>query len=552
MSNHASSTSRPDISQVRRLAGLGAVLLLLLMAPCDGLAQGALNAGFAGGNGQFGCMFDLEGRQALTVCGFDLNLQSGTWTIEVYSKPGSHVGAVNDSTAWGSPVATRVQVVSSGLNTPTPLALSLGIPLGSGETRGFYITAVEGTAVNYTNGAPGSRGAVQVEDANLRVLVGTGVEYPFLGGYSDRMWNGVVHYAVGEPCEPPRFQTNSSSVSLTIGGAVTDGNEAAIAELCLGETAEIVVASPLVGQVFEIGAALAPLLPRGTPGTDSSDLQTINVDGFHPTLGFFNGGAVPLLLPFIGSATLRVPITAPLTLSAQMAISDPSFPEGFRFSQGATARVAALRSVAGPNGDDDATVIDLTAPPLCLGGGVTFLGTTYTSVSLGSNGRLTFGLDDLDFSPSVVDALADDPFIGAWCDLDPSTAGEIRVASGPVGTIAFIWDAVAPFAAPSGTVTSFQVVHDVGSGAWSIDGLGGLASVAGETFLGLSPGTLGATDPGQALFLLGSGTPSAGSEMIYEIGPGSGLSPVTGGLARLAFLPTVVGGEATYDWVALP
>ena len=37
-------------------------------------------------------------------------------------------------------------------------------------------------------------GAVYVQDANVQVLEGVGIGYPFTGVFTPRVWNGTVYY----------------------------------------------------------------------------------------------------------------------------------------------------------------------------------------------------------------------------------------------------------------------------------------------------------------------------------------------------------------------
>lgn len=76
-------------------------------------------------------------------------------------------------------------------------------------------------------------------------------------------------------------------------------------------------------------------------------------------------------------------------------------------------------------GDDDSEEVPLPFP-------FTLCGETYNSVWVGSNGFLTFGAPNTDFSPSVADHINGPPRIAAlWVDLNPSAGG--TVLAGPSG-----------------------------------------------------------------------------------------------------------------------
>ena len=120
---------------------------------------------------------------------------------------------------------------------------------------------------------------------------------------------------------------------------------------------------------------------------------------------------------------------------------------------------------------------------------------------------MVFGAADSDFSPSVGEALTDNPFAGFWTDLNPhpvNGGGNIIVDSSAPGVVRVNYNGViyyGEFAAPN----TFAVVMDTTNGDLTLDGLTGIAnnpavvgSVAGDAqFFGISGGlAVGATDAG--------------------------------------------------------
>lgn len=152
-----------------------------------------LTTTFASNNGQSGNMFDLEAINAVSVAGFDVNLDPGTWNLEIYHRAGSYVGHETNAASW-TLVTTATGVASAGTNLPTPVGLTSAVAIPAGQTHSFYITVTNGTSMNYTNGT--AAGAVYADDGNIRLFEGLGKSYPFGSSYSPRVWNGSVNYSV--------------------------------------------------------------------------------------------------------------------------------------------------------------------------------------------------------------------------------------------------------------------------------------------------------------------------------------------------------------------
>lgn len=80
-----------------------------------------------------------------------------------------------------------------------------------------------------------------------------------------------------------------------------------------------------------------------------------------------------------------------------------------------------------------------------------FYGTSYTEVYIGSNGYLTFGSPDTDFTESVSDLRAGPPRIAVyWDDLNPGINGGGQISfsqsgAGTSGSFAVCWDGVPEF-----------------------------------------------------------------------------------------------------------
>jgi hypothetical protein len=150
---------------------------------------GSLTTPFVGGNSQDGNMFDVVALKNIEVQGVSVSIGTQSGTIEVYYRPGTHVGFESSSAGWT--LAGSAAVVGAGTNTPTPVPLSLSIQIPSGQTYALYVTLLSGS-MNYTNGT--AVGTVLAQNPDLQILEGIGKDYPFLSTYTPRYWNGVLHY----------------------------------------------------------------------------------------------------------------------------------------------------------------------------------------------------------------------------------------------------------------------------------------------------------------------------------------------------------------------
>ncbi len=143
-----------------------------------------------------------------------------------------------------------------------------------------------------------------------------------------------------------------------------------------------------------------------------------------------------------------------------------------------------------------------------------FQGFGYNSIFVGSNGYITFGSGDTDFSESTSELLGDQPRIaGLWDDLNPSTGGSVD-ATGDSSSMLVSWVGVPEFI-------------NTGSNSFSIElfSTGTIVIEFGDISLsdglvGISPGGSILPDPGEIDFSAGSGVyPNTG--VIYEHFTGS-------------------------------
>ncbi|MEO1580532.1 MAG: hypothetical protein AAFR91_01720 [Pseudomonadota bacterium] len=219
-----------------------------------------------------------------------------------------------------------------------------------------------------------------------------------------------------------------------------------------------------------------------------------------------DGVATPVAFDDDGGAGVLSAIQIPLEVTGTYAIAVSTFPDfdfvGAGFGEG--RYVLSIEAVDGfilSLGDDDSAEVD-------LGFSFPFNGETYTSVFVNSNGNLTFGEGDTDFSESTLDFLNGPPRIAPlFDDLSPNAGGRVVVdGDGTTFTVAF--EGVPEFFAS--TTNTFTVTLSA-DGSINI-AYGGIAATDG--LVGVTEGN-GAADPGSTDLSESSGLSATGTT--YEL-----------------------------------
>jgi hypothetical protein len=156
-----------------------------------------------------------------------------------------------------------------------------------------------------------------------------------------------------------------------------------------------------------------------------------------------------------------------------------------------------------------------------------FQGSDWSSVFVNSNGNLTFGSGDGDFSESVAELLADQPRIAPlWDDLSPNNGGSVSVAFGTTSVTVHFVD-VPEFIATGANTFSITLGAD---GSIGID-YGAVSAL--DALVGVTEGG-GAANPGETD--LSAGGPFAAAGTTFEQFTGA-ADPVDLAGASLAFDP---------------
>ncbi|TVS19950.1 MAG: hypothetical protein EA424_06450, partial [Planctomycetaceae bacterium] len=141
---------------------------------------------FNANNGAAGNMFDVTTfAHPLSVTALDVNANTtGSFTLEVYTRPGGYEGFESNAAAWT--LVSSSTVTGQGSGNPTFVDVQ-DFVLEANAVTGLYVTAV-GASLRYTNGS------ATYNNDDLQLDLGVGKSYPFGSTFSPRIWNGTIYY----------------------------------------------------------------------------------------------------------------------------------------------------------------------------------------------------------------------------------------------------------------------------------------------------------------------------------------------------------------------
>ena len=525
------------------------LLLVVALAGISSAQCASVTSTATWNNQQAGTMFDIVNISGgpITVVSFDQVFAStAAAPVAIYTKVGTFNGSQAVPGAWTLVGTAVTSHPTTGTLYPIPIGVNVTIPAGG--TQGWYITCTNGAIdlVGYQTGVA-QWGTVIGFDANLQLIGGNGIAYPWAGtfggigaGQQGRLWNGRVTYTVGGG--GAAWQVDQAEASLSFGGTNAGAcSGPGVLTVCPGAVFNASLNSTLLGNGWDVGFHLGTAVSASGGGITLPNGNVLNLDLSNPTFTLLNGGTFP---PFPGPITVPVSFPAPLTLTAQMAVIDPSTPGGVRLSQANELHVANVASLPGPAADDSSVTVNLAAQ--CgWPSSIPFYGVSYTQVHVVSNGRIMFtgATGDVNYVAAVANGLTDQPFVGAWCDLNPAAGGTITITSPASDQLQVNYNAVPYFG--TAIPNTFTVNFNATTGVVTISGIAtmGVVTPVANMFLGITKGNLGATDPGATLFNV-SGPNALGSptDMIYNFGA---AAPALGGGANtLTFTPSGTG----YTW----
>ena len=284
------------------------------------------------------------------------------------------------------------------------------------------------------------------------------------------------------------WQQNQAGASFGIGGAPSTPNGPIFVEVTPGTLVAANISSTTIGAPWDLGMTSTPPVANVgiTPGS-----QIVNLDIFHPSFHFLFNMQGTSIAPG-GSMTL--PFTTPSSSSwewaGQLLVADAAAADGLWFSAPVEfhSRACAPGNQPLNLGGDDFVQISVgpgTNHP-CVPG-IPFAGSTFTTFAVNSNGSVTFGPGDPDFSPTTVEFITGaSRLAGMWTDLSPDQGGSVSVTSTAGGALSVSFLNVPQFQNPAAT-SSFTLNFDSASGGCSIS-YQGSSSHTLDTLVGLNPG----------------------------------------------------------------
>lgn len=167
---------------------------MMLLVP-SGSHAATLYAGYAGGNGNDGVMFNLASTSGFLLQSFDIHADFGTFDYRVYHHAGGVDAAIADPAAW-TLIGSFDALTTAGEGIGTTLDLT-DLLLSAG-THGFYITDGGAFSIRYSNSSE-APGTALASSGPVTLQVGYGAD-AFGGIVPSRAFNGSVTFAaVPEP-----------------------------------------------------------------------------------------------------------------------------------------------------------------------------------------------------------------------------------------------------------------------------------------------------------------------------------------------------------------
>ncbi|GAB4377765.1 MAG: hypothetical protein Kow0075_06830 [Salibacteraceae bacterium] len=169
-------------------------LFILVAAVGRSQCNNSLTTSYTSTNQQDGIMFTISAYKNIVIDSFYNNFTAGTLSeVRIYYRYGLAAGYLNLPGAW-TLAGTAYNVVSAGINNPTPIPINVNIPLKKFETVSVYITNTGGSNPDCrTSGGTGVCDTLRT-NSDIVVYEGYSKVYPFGTTLSPRRFSGTVFY----------------------------------------------------------------------------------------------------------------------------------------------------------------------------------------------------------------------------------------------------------------------------------------------------------------------------------------------------------------------
>jgi hypothetical protein len=162
-----------------------------------------LSTFYNGDNGKEGMMFRLVASKKIVLNGFDVNMFDGEDFFSVFVHNGPYRYDINQPEAWT--LHEQQYIHGKGKNKATYVDIE-PITMQAGDTLGIYMSFENNGIMYYDNGK------MDVSDDNIKLDFGKGVSWAFTSVCADRVFNGSVHYSLGEKPVSEAVYTEAVSI----------------------------------------------------------------------------------------------------------------------------------------------------------------------------------------------------------------------------------------------------------------------------------------------------------------------------------------------------
>lgn len=193
-------------------------------------SQQSLETNFAGTLHASGQIFEVVAKsQAISITSFDVNMDTGTDEVSVYSRPGDLVAS--DDGLWLLISVFNVTGQGRGLKTSLP-SFDFPVVVPAGLKQSFYI-ATNSTTIDFWYSTGTELGSVLASNDDMDILEGYSIGNAWKGYAVPRQWNGVIYYSTGGTVSPTPSPVLTTASPSTSSAATLSSQVCQYVSLCL-------------------------------------------------------------------------------------------------------------------------------------------------------------------------------------------------------------------------------------------------------------------------------------------------------------------------------